>query len=904
MPEWKPEIRPQLASLKIEPMREAAIVEELSQYLDDCYEELLSGGLAPAEAERRTLEELSESEILTRELRRAKQQAAPEPIVLGSNWRTNMIADLWQDLRYGARMLMKNPGFTLVVVLTLALGIGANTAIFSFINALLFKPLRGVSEPERLVQVSRKEGRGFSSCSYPDYLDYRDHNTVMSGLAVKAGGTFNLSTGREPERVEGELVSGNFFDVLGVKPEQGRLLTPADASEFRMVAVISHRLWQGRFSADPGVIGRTIRLNAYDYIVVGVADQEFEGIQAGSKMDVWVPLTTIRRTDPSGAGVFGMRGAWWLEMFGRLKPGVTIERGGAEFSHIARRLEQTCPDTSAKFGARLVPGLGMDPVVRAGVRRLTIIPFIAVGIVLLIACANVAGLLLARANARRREIGTRLALGASRARIIRQLLTENLMLALLGGGLGILAGVWMTRWLVGVLPESTPNLSFKFDFNLDWRVFIFTLSTSVLTGALFSLAPAMQTSKPDLVSALKEANSTGQRPSRTGLRGLLVVTQVALSFVLLIAAGLCVRTLRNAHAIDLGYDIERMLTARIDLPEQNYNESRGQIFQRQLIERMRTLPGVQALGLAARLPLNDGVSQSGIFPERDGKRVHTFNNVVSHHYLDAMKIRLLIGRQFTEGDDSRAPRVAIINETLARRAWPNESPLGKRFSTWDPQEGGGSKSLVEVIGVARNIKGRDLFEPAEPMIYYPLIQNYQAGIVLHLRSTIDPERLAAAVRREAGALDPDLPVYRVMLLTDHLTVALTPQRLLAQLISGYGLLALALAGTGLYGLLAYSVAQRTQEIGLRIALGEERVSVLKLVVLHGLKLTLLGMFIGLPASYGLAKLMKSYLYGVSLTDPLTFAVISATLLAVTLAACYAPARRATKVDPMIALRCE
>jgi predicted permease len=298
------------------------------------------------------------------------------------------------------------------------------------------------------------------------------------------------------------------------------------------------------------------------------------------------------------------------------------------------------------------------------------------------------------------------------------------------------------------------------------------------------------------------------------------------------------------------------------------------------------------------------VSQSGIFPERDGKRVHTFNNVISHRYLETMNISLLIGRQFTERDDSRAPRVAIISETLARRAWPNENPVGQRFSTSDPVDGSGSKSPVEVIGVARDIKGRSLFEAAEPMIYYPLLQNYQAGIVLHLRSTIDPERLAAAVRREAGALDPNLPVYRMMPLTDHLTAALTPQRLLAQLISGYGLLALVLAGTGLYGLLAYSVAQRTREIGLRIALGAERRDVLKLVVLHGMKLTLLGVAIGLPASYGLTKLMKSYLYGVSLTDPLTFAVISASLLVVTLAACYAPARRATKVDPMIALRCE
>ena len=536
------------------------------------------------------------------------------------------------------------------------------------------------------------------------------------------------------------------------------------------------------------------------------------------------------------------------------------------------------------------------------IRQFTLIPFIAVGIVLLIACANVAGLLLARANARRKEIGVRLAFGASRARIVRQLLTESLMLALLGGVFGILIGVWMTQWLVSILPGNVLDLSFKFDFGVDWRVLVFTLAASALTGALFGLVPAMQASKTDLVSALKNARSTGSR--RAGLRGALVVTQVALSFVLLIAAGLCVRTLRNASAIDLGYEIERLLTARIDLPMQNYNEAQGRIFHRRLLERMETLPGVQAASLAQRLPLNDGRSESGMFPERDGQRIQTFINIVSHSYFDTMKIQLLEGRQFNERDDATSPRVAIISETLQRRAWPNENPLGKRFNMGDLIEGSDSKPLVEVVGVARDIKGRDLFVPAGPMVYFPLLQNYRPGMVLHLRSTISPEQLAATVRLEVGALDPNLPVYRIAPLTDHFTAALTPQRLLGRLISGFGLLALALAGAGLYGLLAYSVAQRTHEIGLRVALGAQRRDVLRLVIFDGLKLTFLGLVTGAPASYGLTKLMKSFLYGVSLSDPLTYAVISITLLTVALLACYAPARRATLVDPMVALRCD
>jgi predicted permease len=903
MPEWNEEIRKRLAPLRLEPSREAAIVEELSQHLDDCYEESLINGATEAEAFRAALAELSESAKLQRELRRVERQVTPQdPIALGTNRRINMIADLWQDLRFGARMLMKNPGFTLIAVLTLGLGIGANTAVFSFINPLLFKPLRGVPEPERLAQVSRTyEGRGFSAFSYPDYLDYRDHNTVMSGLAVRAGGSFNLNDGREAERVEGEMVSGNFFDVLGVKPERGRLLAPADDSKDggNLVVVISHGLWRSSFDADPDVIGKTIKLNGYDYIVVGVANEKFEGIRAGSKMDIWVPINTLRQTSVSA---IDRRESSWLEIFGRLKPGVTIGRANAEFSTIARQLEQTYPDTNDKDGARVDRDLGLDPEVRMIVRQFSFIPGAAVGILLLIACANVAGLLLARSNARRKEIGARLALGASRARIVRQLLTESLMLALAGGAFGILIGVWMTRGVISVLPNDFRDLSFKFDFGIDWRVFAFTLVASALTGALFGLIPAMQASRTDLVSALKDARSAGGR--RAGLRGAMVVTQVALSFVLLIAAGLLIRTMRNAHTIDLGYEIESLLTARIDLPAQNYNEAQGRIFQRRLIERLEALPGVQSISLANRLPLNDGRWESGMFPERDGQRVQSFFNVVSHRYLETMKIRLLAGRQFNESDDARTPRVAIISETLQRRAWPNENPIGKRFYMGDLMEGSQSRPLVEVIGVARDTKLRDPFEPAGPMVYFPLLQNYRAGMALHLRSTVSPEQLAAAVRREVGALDPNLPVYRMAPLEDHFTAALTPQRLLTRLISGFGLLALALAGAGLYGSLAYSVAQRTHEIGLRIALGAQRRDVLRLVVLDGMKLTLIGLAIGLPASYGLTKLMKGYLYGVSLTDPVTFAVISVTLLSAALLACHGPARRATLLDPMIALRCE
>src|SRR5262245_17402053 len=483
--------------------------------------------------------------------------------------------EMFQDLRYGVRMLAKNPGFTLIAILTLALGIGANTAIFSFVNALLLRPLGGVVEPERLVQVGRKyeDSIYLSDSSYPDYLDYRSENRLMSGLAINSPTAFHLSTGQEAERVEGELVSGNYFEVLGVRATQGRTITSDDehGAGASPVAVLSFRLWQRRFGGDAGVVGKKIKLDGHDFIVIGVASEEFGGIKVGTPHDVWVPILTLWQTNPADAKFFNDRRASWLEMFGRLKPGVTIEQARAEFSTIAKRLKQTYPQSNVNIGIGVEPGLGMDLKVRSEVRRFAFIPFTAVGIVLLIACANVAGLLLARAAARQKEIGIRLALGAGRIRIVRQLLTESLMLALAGGAAGLVAGQWMTTGLRSLLPESFLFLSFNLDFGMDWLVFCFTLAIAVLTGVLFGLIPALQASKPDLVPTLKDSHLAGRRAVRTGLRNALVVAQVALSLVLLVAAGLCVRTLRNARAIDTGYEIGSVLTARIDLGKQNYN---------------------------------------------------------------------------------------------------------------------------------------------------------------------------------------------------------------------------------------------------------------------------------------------------------------------------------------------
>lgn len=805
-----------------------------------------------------------------------------------------------QDVRFGVRMLLKTPGFTLIAVLTLALGIGANTAIFGLVNALLLRPLGGVAEPDRLVQLGRQyvDKSYLSDSSYPDYLDYRQANTVMSGLAVISPAAFHLSARGETERVEGELVSGNYFEVLGVTAARGRLIASADdeGNGGDPVAVLSFRLWQRRFGGEAGAIGSRIKLDGHDFIVVGVASEQFEGIRIGAPRDVWVPILTLGRTDPRMAARFDQRRASWLQMFGRLKPGVTFEQARTEFGAIAARLEQAYPDTNAHAGIGMEAGLGRAADVRKELRRFAYLPFAAVGIVLVIACANVAGLLLARAAGRQREIATRLALGAGRVRVIRQLLTESLTLAFAGGAAGLVIGRWLTQRLHSLLPEKYLFLSFNLDLGLDWRVFSFMLGMTTATGIVFGLAPALQASRPDLVATLKGSGIFSRRGRGLGLRGTLVVTEVALALILLVAAGLFVRTLQNAVAIDTGYESSHVLTARIDLARQNYRETRGRLFQRQLIDHLQARPDVQAAAFAVTLPLNDGRWEDSVRRDGNPTRVQTFQNVISPRYFDTMNIPLLAGRQFSEHDDDRSPKVAILNQALARIMWLDGSPLGKRLTF--------KGETIEVIGVVRDIKGRNLFESPGPMFYLPLSQYYAPNVVLHVRTKVPPAQVIAGVRREVQTLDKDLPVYSVKALNEHVTATLTPQRLLAHLISGFGMLALLLAGIGLYGLLAHTVSERTSEIGLRMALGADKGAVVRLFVTRGMKLALLGVAIGMAAASGLTHLMRSLLFGVSPLDPLTVTMVPGVLILTALMACYVPARRAAKADPKIALRYE
>jgi len=887
-------LRLRLRALFFKSKMEDELQAELQFHLEREIEENIARGMTPEEARYAAIRSFGGVERVKEESRDVRG--------------VRLLEEVWQDLRYGARMLLKKPGFTLIAVFTLALGIGVNTTIFSFTNALLLRPLPGIAEPERLVQIGRTaKDNPFGTLAYPDYLDYREQNTTLDGIAIYSGTTLHLSTGQEAERVKGTLVSGNYFEVLGARAAQGRLLAPADAQTegAQPVAVISASLWRRRFGADPNIVEKTVSLNSHGYTIIGVASDGFAGAKIGEKIDVWIPITMAQYADPGLARLdgkqFRFRGLVWLWAFGRLKLGVTAEHAGADLSNIARRLAEVHTQTNKDRGVALVAGVGLRPDDKKPARNFTQFLLIAVGIVLLIACANVAGLLLARASSRRKEISIRLALGAGRLRVIRQLLTESLMLSLCGALLGLLIAAWLCAWLQRWLPERYLGMPLAVDLNLDVRVLGFTFALALLTGVLFGLMPALQLSKPDLVADLKEQRITGRGAGLARMSSALVVVQAALSLVLLVGAGLCLRTLHNARAINFGFDTERVLTARLDLGRQSYAESQGQLFYQQLLERAQALPGVQQASLALSVPLNGADYGTGIKLEGRAEQISLLYNIVTSHYFGTMGIPLLLGRDFSPHDDVQAPRVAIVNESLARQLWPNENPIGKRFTV---QKRSYDNLPVEVIGLTRDIAGYGPFAPMPAQLYLPLPQCYGTEMTLHLRTKGKPEQLIAALQQTIRELDKNLPVYEVRTLAWQLDNSLTPQRMAALLISGFGLLAMALAAIGLYGVMSYAVAERTQELGIRMALGAQTGDVLVLVMKQGCKLAVIGALIGLGGAWAVTRSIKTLLYGVSATDPLTFVLTGAALMLVALLACWIPARRATKVDPLVTLRYE
>jgi predicted permease len=814
--------------------------------------------------------------------------------------RKRLEADVYQDLRYGARMLLLHPGFTAVAVLTLALGIGANTAIFTLLDRVLIRTLP-VGRPEQLVALVSNAQGDPSIFSYPAYTNLRDNNDVLAGIVAYFQRTFSLTDGTHSERVTGQIVSGNYFSVLGVQPALGRFfLADEDKTQgTHPVVVIGHGLWHRRFAADPTVVGKTVTINAYPYTVVGVAPSAFTGTTRGTVTDVYVPLMMQEQVQPGNRGALSNPNFGNLRVIGRLKPNVSREQAQAALSIIADEPGQSAPGPKAKDRGKagrllLVDGSrGHTDRVRDLSLPLKLMMGV-VGFVLLIACANVANLLLARASARRNEIAVRLAIGASSFRIVRQLLTESTILATMGGGAGLLFASWFTGLLMGI-QQQTAFVPRMVDGSLDARTLAFTLGLSLVTGMVFSLVPALQASKPDFLAVLNRTTRSVAGGGRR-LRSVLVVTQVALSLVVLIGAALCIRSLRALQAIDPGLEPAKVVTASFDLGQNGYDQPRGRQFISTLSERVALLPGVEAVSLVNIVALSDSFWISGAtiegYQPQPGERMAFNFNAVSPDYFRTLGIPLRHGREFIAQDGPDAPRVIIVNEATAQRYWPGENPVGRRTNRGD------------VVGVVANSKERGLTEDTRPTIYLPLLQNYAPALTVQARTATDPHTLVAAIRREVQALDATLPLYNVGTLAEQKDGSLYAERVAGTLLALFALLALLVAAVGIYGVLSYGVTERTREMGIRLAHGAQPRDLFKLVVGQGMLLTAIGLAIGVGASLALTRLIQRLLFGVSATDPLTFVMIPLLLAAVALLACWMPARRATRMNPLAALRYE
>ena len=795
------------------------------------------------------------------------------------------------DVRYGIRMLLRKPGFTAVAVLTLALGVGANTAIFSVVNGVLLRPLP-FAEPDRLVWMwgNIRNGGNRASVSPLDFLDYRERNDTFEEFAAIIGVPvpFNLTGDGEPERLNAAVVTGNYFQALGVRPTLGRVFLPENEKPGRdQVAVLSQGLWQRRFGGDPSIVNKTVTLDGKTFEIIGVMPPEFSFPQTA---ELWVPMNFDYSPEMK------QRKGHFLRPIGRLKAGVTIAQAQADTDAVARSLEEQYPESNTGWNLRLVP---LRDQIVGNIRPTLFILFAAVGFVLLIACANVANLLLARAASRQKEIAVRTALGAAPFRIVRQMITESVLLALIGGALGALLATWGVDLLVKLGSGDIPSTA---RVSIDATVLGFTLVISFLTGLLFGLAPAIQTLKLNLSETLKEGGrSAADGAHRNRTRSLLVVFEGAIAVVLLVGAGLLIRSFMELQQVGPGFNAKNVLTMRVDLSREKYSarEKAASLFE-QIESRIAGLPGVETVGMVSELPLS-GQPNDMPFTVEGRPPVNMVDGFdadfrrVNQHYFAALRIPLLRGRNFTEQEVRQSAKVVVISELLASQVFPDEEPIGKRLLMM-------GKDAFEIIGISGDIRHRSLESQPFPAMYMP---TYAMGWMnLVIRTQRDPMTLATAVRKELQSIDPDQPVAAVRTMESWLYSSVAAPRYRTVLLGLFAAVALLLAAVGIYGVISYTVSQRTNEIGIRLALGARRSDVLKLIVGRGMTLALAGIGTGLAAAFGLTRLMSNLLFGVSTTDLMTFVVCAVLLSGVALVACYLPARRATRVDPMVALRNE